>query len=152
VGGTSTIYAYETALAANLASRANLAGVQILTGPPSAGQAQHGEFLMLGNANATQTYKTFPYNAPTAKDETFTIDLLIDVVQAMNTDQSTVTARAFALLAEVENELRSNPSQGVAYVLWSEVARSQRVEKAMNPDSGWRETLLRATVFVRARI
>ena len=152
MGGTSTVHAYEVALAANLKLRANLSGVQILTGPPTAGQAQHGEFLMFGNANATQNYKTFPFNAPTAKDETYTIDLLINVVQAMNQDHDTVTARAFTLLAEVENELRTNPTQGVAYVLWSEVARTNNVEKAMNPESGWRETLLRTTVYVRSRI
>ncbi|MGH3429789.1 MAG: hypothetical protein ACRD3Q_12445, partial [Terriglobales bacterium] len=127
MGATSTIHAYEMALLTNLKNATlhpTLSGVQILAGPPTAGQAITGEWMMFGNAQGTQSYATFPYNAPTSRDETYTFDLFINCAQALHADHAAVTDRSFTLLAEVENELRSNPMQGVANVLWSEVATS----------------------------
>lgn len=152
MSGTSTINAFEQALQANLKARVGLNGVTVTVGPPTVGELNIGEWLMLGNSTAGQNYKTFPYNAPTSKDETARIDLLINVVQAINNDHTALNNRAFALLAEVENELRSNPSQGVPYVLWAEVAENMRVEKNMNSQSGWRETLIVAQIKLRSRI
>lgn len=152
MSGTSTINAFEQALQANLKKRTGLSGVTITVGPPTAGELMVGEWLMLGNSTATQNYATFPYNAPTSRDETARIELLINVVQAINADHTVVNNRAYALLAEVENELRSNPSQGVTNVLWAEIAPSMRVQKQMNPDAGWRETLITSQIKLRSRI
>lgn len=156
MAGTSQVHLFEQTLLANLAKRQGLFGVQLLAGPPTAGQSMLGEFIMLGNSTATQVWKTFPYNAPTSRDETAQIDLLINVVQALNADHSAVTARAFALLAEVEDELRTTPQQVIntptPYFLWGEVSSSQRVEKSMNQQSGWRETLIISAIKIRSRI
>jgi hypothetical protein len=155
MGGTSTVHAFEQALQTNLQSNAlhpNLFGVTVTVGPPTPGELNVGEWIMLGNSTSRQDWKTFPYFAPTSKDETATLDVLVNVVQAIGSDHAILNARAFLLLAEIENELRSNPSQNVPYVLWADVAKSQRVEKRMNPESGWRETLITATVNIRSRI
>lgn len=155
MSGTSTINAFEQALMANLQDATKhpvLSGVTITVGPPTVGELNVGEWIMLGNSTAVQNYKTFPYNAPTSKDETARIDLIINVVQAVNSDHVALNNRAFALLAEVENELRSSPSQLVTNVLWAEVAEGMRVTKGMNPEAGWRETLIVAQIKLRSRI
>lgn len=148
----STVFAFEQALLANLQARPGLSGVIVTDGPPTVGELVTGEWIMLGNARGGQTWKTFPVSAPTSRDETYTIDMLINVVQAVNAAQTALTKRAFVLLKEVEDELRGNPSQGVANVAWGEVASTIDVQKAMNPTAGWRETLLRVGIRVRARI
>lgn len=155
MGGTSTLFAFEQALIANLTDATKhpaLQGVTVTDGPPTVGELSKGEWMMFGNSTAGQTWKTFPVSAPTSRDEDGRIDLIINVVQAVNDKHTAITQRAYALLAEVENELRSNPSQGVPNVLWSEIAPTMRTEKATNPEAGWRETLLTVQVRVRSRI
>src|SRR5947209_4130750 len=100
---TSTIYNFEQAFKANLSKRANLANTTITDGPPTTGELASGEWIMLGNAQGSQTWKTFPISGSFPREEMYTIDVLINVVQAVNDAQTKITERAFALLAEIEN-------------------------------------------------
>jgi hypothetical protein len=148
----SSVLDFEMALITNLQNRQGLFGVQILDGPPTAGQSQKGEFIMFGNTRGGQKYKLLPGKVSPGREEKYTTDVYINVVQAITNTQNSATKRAFALMKEIEDELRNNPSQNVAQVAWSDMATSLDVRKAQNPTQGWRETLIITGITVNARL
>ena len=78
---------------------------------------------------------------------------MIDVVAPGTNIQTAVNARALELFYEIEDELRSNPSQGVARaMITSQVAVPFSLLKRANLDEGWRECLIAFGIQINARL
>lgn len=149
---TSTIQAYTEALIAHLQDpvrRPNLIGVTITDGPPSVDQNQLGLWIMFGDVDGQQEWATI--NSTTRpKNEIYVLQCWVDVVVETDIDQSLVNRAAFSLFAEVEDELRDDPEQGVDHVIASTITSPLRVTK--NNTDMWRECWIVAGIQVKARI
>ncbi len=142
---TSTVPALLTALAGRLRNRAGLAGVAVATAPDAAGTpaeviefldtAQDQEFAALGGRRREERYEV--------RGAIF--------VARLGAGEATATEareRAYALLAEIENELRADPTVGGA-IQTAEVARVN-LQQGASPDG--RLAALEFWLRVRARI
>lgn len=105
---TSVVDAFMVALADKLALRANLAGVQIATGWLG-GDSAAMESIQLTAARAEQRWGMVGNRR---RDEEFTVEATIWVTRAGKNETviREVRARAFALLAEIEDCLRVDPT------------------------------------------
>lgn len=159
---TSTIQDFTDALIAHLRERPGLANVLISDGPPPAAYLQVGEWMMFGDVTGGQEWAAISRDRR-PKDEIYTIDIYIDVVSATtasdNEVQPVVNRRAIAILAELEQELRNNPTQGVGpdtginpggYVIASEIREPLTLQKGGNDTQ--REAFFHVGVEVKARI
>lgn len=105
---TSVAHAFMVALADKLALRANLAGVQIATGWLG-GDSDARESIQLTAVRAEQRWGMVGNRR---RDEEFTVEATIWVTRAGKNETviREVRARAFALLAEIEDCLRVDPT------------------------------------------
>jgi len=144
---------YTNALMASLAARAGLEGVVITDGPPEMSGLAHGEWIAFLDVSGSQEWATIS-RATKPRNETLTLEFFIDVVAPSGANNQTgVNARAVELFQEIEDELRSNPGQGVGRAfISSQVATEFRLLKRANLEEGWRECLLTAAVEVKARL
>lgn len=143
---TSTVPVLKNQLKKNLQARVGLSGVQVTQGPPF--PLPEVEFIWLGDVKGRQEWATIA--SPTKpKEEHYDLKVWIRVLRSNTPDDfKTAGDRAFALLAELENELRGDPS----------VTNTVRVahvgEFDFQEDAGaeMNQALLEVTVHVRARI
>lgn len=107
---TSVAHAFMVALADTLALRANLAGVQIATGWLG-GDSDARESIQLTAVRAEQRWGMVGNRR---RDEEFTVEGTIWVTRAGKNEPVIREARerAFALLAEIEDCLRVDPTVG----------------------------------------
>jgi hypothetical protein len=139
---TTTITAMRAALIASLRDRPGLAGVQIGYGmPPGALQREH---ILFGMVDAQQEYRAL---GTARKFEDYAATVFISVMRE-GTDQQATDERALSLLAEVEAELRADPTVGNT-VLTAEVSR-YRMEPMASDTT--REARITLDIQTRARI
>jgi len=139
---TNTITAMRAALITALAARAGLDGVQIGYGMPSG--ALQREHILLGPVDGTQEYRAL---GTARKFDDYTVSLFISVTRE-GTNQQAADERALALMAEVESELRTDPTVG-GTVLTAEVSR-YRLEPLASDTT--REARITLDIQTRARI
>lgn len=158
----STIQLYTDNLIANLKARPGLAQTLISDGPPPAGAAQVDEWMMFGDVDGNQKWATI--NAVRRpRDEEYTIECIISVVSQtiLNDDgvQAALNLRAMTIFAELEDELRGNPTQGVGpatginpagYVIESEILSPVRLQKRASDTA--REAGMEIGIRVKARL
>ena len=104
------------ALSTRLALRAGLADARIYTYvPPPSVQLEVGTYITL--AVRVSGRQEYPYAARTIKRDRFTIDgeIIVLVPGAGDDAASTAMTRAEGWFAEIEDEIRTDPSLG----LWS---------------------------------
>jgi hypothetical protein len=143
---TSTIPALKSALKTQLAARANLAGVQISYGFP--GPMPEVEYIWLADVKGKQEPATI---GTRARDETYTLTVIVksQVSDISNTGQQTATERAFALMAELEAQLRTDPAVNGTVLTAQIEGPIELVELAGDESRG---ALLTVSVYCRARI
>lgn len=147
------MHAFETLLVSNLQARTNLSGVTVTDGPPTSGAMAMREFMYVGNATGTQSYKTFGDNYTDSKAEEYTFTFYIDAYRAWGQDQSLATDRAFELFTELEDEIRLNQNAYRANSVYLvQVAGPISLQKYLSPDSQWRLSRLIVGIKVSARI
>jgi hypothetical protein len=158
---TSLIQTYTETLQTNLRNRTGLREVLITDGPPPISVLDAtNAWLMLGDVSGLQDFATISTRRP--RDEEFSIDCLISVMTPVGGDldsQTPISRRAMAIMAEVEDELRGNPTQNVGpatgsdpagYVVSSQISGPIDLTKRANDQN--REAALRFTVIVKARL
>jgi hypothetical protein len=107
IGAVSTSIqpAAKAQLFSTLTARANLSAVQVTYGHPGSKRVAK-ECIWIGNINGDQTVRVV--GAYSRLDD-FAIEMVVDVQQPGD-DQQTCTERAYALMAEVESAVRSDPT------------------------------------------
>jgi hypothetical protein len=141
---TSTIPALKLALQTQLAGRVNLAGVQISYGFP--GPEPEVEYIWLADVKGQQHLATI---GTRARDETYTLTVLIKSQNMDPADQRTATERAFALMAELEAQLRTDPTVNGSVQVAQIEGPVELVELAGDASRG---ALLTVSVYCKARI
>jgi hypothetical protein len=144
---TSTIPAVVTALKTLLAARTNLANVQVWDGVPTDPEA---EFIWIADIEGTQAMATAKAGGPTRNEE-YDVTIVCRVQWPLE-DPTGARARAFALMAEVEAQLRSDPSLGVLgpFSGWAQIAGP--IQYQPDRSSEQQVSKLLFTVHVKARI
>ena len=102
---TSTVPALKANLVTQLQARPGLTGVQVTNGPPLPNPER--EFIWVGNVNGQQEFGFF--GAPQQRQEEFGVDVVISVLRE-GRDTAAADTRCFALFAELENQLRTDPT------------------------------------------
>jgi hypothetical protein len=143
---TSTVPVFKHQLLVNLQARVGLNGVQITHGPPF--PLPEPEFIWLADVDGHQDWAAI--NVVTKpKEETYDLTVWIKVLRSTTPDDfKTAGDRAFALMAEIEQELRGDPS--VANTV--RVAHVGAYKFTEDANAEFNEAILRITVHVRARI
>jgi len=101
---TSTIPTLKKNLQTLLQARAGLTGVQVSYGYP--GPEPEAEYIWLADAKGDQHAATI---GTRSRNERYTLRILIYTQNSDPADQQTPTERAFALFAEIEAQLRTDP-------------------------------------------
>lgn len=128
---TSKLHVAMNAIADGLALRPGLAGVQIATGPLGGDSAQ--ESIQLFTGSSSQAWAT----TGRRREEETTIEGAIWVMRA-GKDEPVIRAartRAFALLAEIEDFLRLDPSLGG--IVRECGLTNVELDQGVNPDGRW---------------
>lgn len=99
----STAPAFKAALLTALGARAGLSGVTISYGAPLAAPR---EFIALADISGEQEFAAL---GALRKNETYTLEIYCSVLREGNQQQA-CTERCFELAAEIEDELRTNPT------------------------------------------
>jgi hypothetical protein len=150
----STAPAVKAALLTQLGARAGLLNVGLNWSAPvdAALYAPSGEDIYLGDVDQTQEYRRLGTLIP--KDEHYTVQVIVQVHRAGNDPEGT-EQRCWALVGEVENQLRSDPAVNNTIVPAQQEPYAQFESAAMvtrpSEPQGW---LAKATcrVAVGARI
>ena len=100
----STAPAFKAAFVTALAARSGLSGVLVSYGAPLPNPPR--EHVTLGDLSGEQEFASL---GAMRKYETFTLDVYVSVVRE-GSQQQACTERAFAIAAEIEDELRTNPT------------------------------------------
>lgn len=134
---TSSVPTAKANLAAQLAARAGLNGVQVTNGPPLPNPSR--EFIWVGAAEGSQEIATMSGT----RAEQYGINVIISVLRE-GTDIVAADTRCFALAAEVEQQLRSDPTinNAVTYSQFGEF----RLGEYVAPDGMNRVSELTVTV------
>lgn len=104
---SSTVPAFRAALIAALEGRVGLKGVSVTDGKPPPNVLAESEFLAVLDTDGVTAPR--PFNRTTQpRDERYSQHLMISVVGATRADQTTLGARAFEILAELGDEIRTN--------------------------------------------
>lgn len=103
---TSTIPALKAALLALLAARANLSGVQVVWGAPLPNPGR--EFIALAGTEGEQQTAAI---GRLRREEEYRLTIYCSTLRE-GQNQQACTERAFALVAEVEDAVRADPSIG----------------------------------------
>lgn len=94
---------FKAALLTALQARTGLSGVTVSYGVPLNAPR---EMIVLGDLSGEQSWAALGH---LRRDETFTLDVYCSVIREGN-QQQTCSERCFDLAAEVEDELRTNPT------------------------------------------
>jgi hypothetical protein len=139
---TSTVPAFKSALLAKLNARTNLKNVQVTYGPPL---PPSREWIWLGDVAGEQQTAALGNQR---REETYDLSVIIGITRE-GVDQQATTERAFALMAELENELRSDATVG-GVVRTAEVQGQFRLDELASDTA--RGAHLAITVQCTARI
>ncbi|MEZ5101169.1 MAG: hypothetical protein R3C15_15485 [Thermoleophilia bacterium] len=142
---TSTVPTLKANLQARLQARVGLAGVQVSYGAPF--PMPEPEWIWLADVEGEQEPAALGRQR---RSETFRLEVLVRVVRSTLDDQEAATERAYALAAELENELRSDPTVGVAADFIAQIGGPFRLAEDANAEQ--RVASLVVTVTCRARI
>jgi len=146
--------AVKLALKNALAARGGLTGVTVSYGSPLVPGAPPGEYVELAGIRHEQEAATASYSAggPRHVEERFELDLWVSSTRKGDPDHQVATERAYALAAEVEDAIRADLTVGGSIVNgWAGVVALELAELGPS-DQGVRESLIKVTVAVRARI
>lgn len=136
--GTAML-AFRQALVTALRARASLADVQVLYAPDdfeSGDDHLQDEAIWFGDTEWVESV------IPTMKagvkhvDETFLMEFFLQVVKADGSTQETADIRAKALIAEVQQELATNPDLTYPTILWAEMHLKKHHILQVNPGPG----------------
>lgn len=142
---TSTAPAFVDALVTALAARAALVGVRVKYGPPFPDPGR--ESIAVTGWNGDQEWASL---GRLAKEEVYTVEVMIFVVREGQQTQP-AAERAYALLAELEDQLRetaNSPTMGATV----RVAAVTNVQAELGVSDTTRSALLTIGVRVSARI
>jgi hypothetical protein len=148
---TSSIPAVKAALITRLQARAGLYGVSVTWGFTDAAGARAAEWVFVGNTRGDQTWTQ---QGRQSKEEDYTLDLIVSVVRK-GLGVQTAEQRAWAIAAEVENELRSDPSVGLTppyRLLQAQVEGPVVSEEAVSEDGSAVESRITLSIRVETRI
>lgn len=140
---TSTVTAMKAALLTRLQARQGLSGVQVTYGWPTG--AVKRESIMLGGVNGSQTFRTI---GATQKMEEYALTVYVTVIREGSGNQQACDERALALMAQIEADLRADPTVNNT-VLTAELAAFDLQPMA---SAETREARLTLTINVMARI
>lgn len=146
---SSSINAVIPALQTLLQARAGLTGVSITEGPAEPALRDRKELIQILDATGDQTVHALN-RVTQPRQEEYDLNVLISVVAATRSKQATIRARAFALLAEVEAQLRSDPSLGIAGQVYSSIVGHIAYTTRANDQD--RESAIDFNVHVVARL
>lgn len=103
----STIPAFTAAFKAGLEARPNLRGTKVCDGPASVGDLARKEIIELLDVNDNVSVPTLDVTTqPRSEENTMTV--LITVIVATRTAQTTANERAFVIAGEIDQLLRSD--------------------------------------------
>lgn len=129
---SSTIPAAIDGLLSLLTARPGLAGVPVYDGPPMS-ETSTSRRLIVGfdgsdlSVDGDQEWASSPYQAPTSRDERYTIRCLVEAWTG-ETTMKAARDSAFLLFAEVEQAVRSDPTL-VGAVLYAGVGGGITVQQ-----------------------
>lgn len=146
---TSVVPTVLTTLKTRLQARAGLTGVQITEGYPLQPDL---EFIALLDADPHDQEAAGQRSQPHAREESFVLVIEINVVRTGDADAAQTTDRAYALAAELENELRTDMTIGGSLGNGWAVVEGLPLFTAGPDGQGRREAAIRARVRCRARI
>ena len=142
---TSTVPSFMAALLTALGARPGLSGTQVAWGVPR-GELQKETMIML-DVYGEQTTKAKGLHR---REEEFDLLVFISVIRTRGQGQA-ATERAYALAAELENELRTNPTM-------TSTVRNARIEGRFQlkqntpPEGNTTEAALTVTVRANERV
>ena len=147
---TTTIPSFVKALISSLGQRDYYVDqkVSVINGPPPSSKMQNNTRVWFGDVKGAQKFVSIAAGVY-PKEETYTVDLVIDI-QKVTGDMDALVDQAFLILAEVENELRFNPDQGITGILWSGL--NGPVEHFKMRGANTCQVVIYAGVYVKARI
>jgi hypothetical protein len=141
---TSTVPALRSTLKTTLAARPALNGVQILlalTGDPET------DWIWIATAKGKQKVAAMR-GGNNPRDETYDLIVFIRSIKSAIDDETAASDRVFALMAEIENTLRTDPS--VSAILISGEISEFELEEWANGDQRGADLLV--TLDCHARI
>jgi hypothetical protein len=140
---TSTVPALKAALLSLLSARAGLSGVQVVYGAPLPNPGR--EFISLAGTTGDQATASL---GRLSREEEYRLTIYVSALRE-GLDQQSCTERAFALAAEVENAVRSDPTV-------SGTVRTALVDGPFTLEEGatdaHRTALVTLSLFCHARI
>ena len=105
---TSTIPTLKANLVTQLQARGGLAGVQVSYGPPLPNPQR--EYIWVGDVEGAQSFAAFAAaNTLYQRREEYNVQVIIGVLHE-GTDTKATDDRCFALLAELEQQVRTDPT------------------------------------------
>lgn len=107
---TSTVPTLKQNLVTQLQARGGLAGVQVSYGPPL--PAPQREYIWVGDVDGTQTMATLAQG----RHDEYVVKVVFGVLKE-GTDSKAADDRCFVLLAELEQQLRTDATVGGAVSL-----------------------------------
>lgn len=151
---TTTIPGYRAGLILMLQARAGLAAVHICDGPPPPGVLQTASYIALMKTKGRQAVRAMGRNQP--REERYIQEIELSVVGQTRSDQVTIGAAAFALLAELEDAIRTNPTMAGFYVaggggsIYSQILGAEEYQPFA--DDTQRESRITVGLDVHARL
>ena len=137
------------ALKAALAARAGLAGVQITLGLP---YEPEGDFIALTDVEPSEQTAAGQRSTPHKREESFVLVVEISALRLGDADHTEAIQRAYVLLAELEDELRTDLTIDNSILNGWAVVEGVPMNTIGPGGEGRREALIRARVRCRARI
>ncbi|WP_455360021.1 hypothetical protein [Streptomyces sp. SYSU K21746] len=153
---TSAVPAAINAILALLRAEAGLSGVQVIDGPPTLDMAD-SEIVVIGwqdgGEQAVEEIQQFAYAGARSRDSDFSIACWLDTWSGDN-DIGVRRARAYELLAVVENALRASVAKPAAPALGGVVqwAHITRIVLRQDFNNDGVQASLAFTITCRARI
>lgn len=142
----STAPTVKETLRTGLLARAGLAGAQVTWDRPS--QKLRRDLVYLGTIESAEGWAAI---GGKRREENFTLSIEVSVVRAFADDPATTAQRAFAVLGEITEHLRADPTLGIAGLIAAQVGGWTHVADA-DSEAGWREARITTRIAVRARI
>lgn len=145
----SSINTVIPALQTLLLNRPGLAGVSITEGPAEPSVMAREELIQILDAVGDQHVHALNKTTQPRQEE-YDLSVVISVVGETRSDQATLRARAFALLAEITQQLRSDPSLGLAGQVYAAIVGHIAYTARANDSS--RESAIDFNISVVARL
>lgn len=145
---SSSINTVIPTLVTLLQARAGLSGVSVVEGPGEPSVMEREEVIMVLDADGDQSVRAL--NATTQpRNEEYDLAIVVSVVGETRNDQATLRARCFALVAEIEAQLRSDPHLGLVNVSASILGKFKYSARA---NDSAREACFDFDIHVMARL